>query len=274
METSPLFSVATVTLNCRSDAIRTATSVWNQSFRDYEYIVKDGGSIDGTVDELRKAEHPVSIVIASDKGIYDAMNQAVELCKGKYILFLNGGDTFRDPEALRRMSETVIRADYPEVAYSYNFNVLRQAIVKYPDRLGRFYLFRRSVNHQATYVRRDCFERHGGFDPAFSVLADNELLARLLLGQRYRSALCPVATVDYKDGGSSTLDKNRRRASDERAMIRRKYFSARERIVFGVLHSMLLPDLRSKWLNEHPNTPISRLYYRVANAFNQTLGRG
>lgn len=273
MEAPPLFSVATVTLNCRPDAIRTATSVWNQTFADYEYIVKDGGSTDGTIEELRQTGRPASITVAKDKGIYDAMNQAAALCKGRYVLFLNGGDTFRDSNALKWIAETIGNADHPEVVYSYNYNVLRQTVVRYPATLGRFYLFRRSVNHQATYVRRDCFVRFGGFDPAFEMLGDNELLARLLLGNRCRSALCPVATVDYKDGGTSTSEKGRRRVQLERTLIRKMYYSRMERGLYGALHALMLPGLRGRWLHEHPNSPAARVYYRFANAFNQTLGR-
>ena len=273
MKPSPTFSIVTVTLNCRADAALTAASVWAQSHRDYEYIVKDGGSTDGTVEEIRRSGSPASITVRKDRGIYDAMNQALGLCRGRYVVFLNGGDAFRDADALQSMAETIAKADDPEVAYSYNFNVLRQTVVKYPATLGRFYLFRRSVNHQATYIRRDCFERHGGFDPEFLVLADNELLARLLLGQRCRSVLCPVATVNYKDGGTSTLEKNRRRARDERARIQRRYFNPEERLFFGLAHSMMLVGLRSKLLNKHPNAPWARLYYPLANAFNQTVGR-
>ncbi len=269
----PYFSIVTVTLNCRDDALKTAQSVWAQEWTDVEYVVEDGGSRDGTVEAIRDDGRPVQIAVAPDKGIYDAMNQAAALCKGRYVLFLNGGDTFRNSNALKWIAETIGNADYPEVVYSYNYNVLRQTVVKYPATLGRFYLFRRSVNHQATYVRRDCFARFGGFDPAFEMLGDNELLARLLLGNRCRSALCPVATVDYKDGGTSTSEKGRRRVKLERTLIRKMYYSRMERGLYGALHALMLPGLRGRWLHEHPNSPAARVYYRFANAFNQTLGR-
>ena len=70
-KTSPLFSIVTVTLNCADDAVRTAQSVLTQDFTNYEHIVKDGGSTDGTVERLR--ERGVTVHVSKDTGIYDAM---------------------------------------------------------------------------------------------------------------------------------------------------------------------------------------------------------
>lgn len=269
----PTISVVTVTLNCRSDAIETARSVWMQNCKDFEYIVKDGGSTDGTTEGIAGEKQPVNITISKDKGIYDAMGQAVKLCRGKYVLFLNAGDLFRTPDSIGSVVRTIQSAGEPEVVYTYNANILRKTIVKYPSTLGRFYLFRRSVNHQATYIRRDCYERYGGFDPGFPVLADNELLARLILKHGCRSVLCPVVSVDYKDGGSSVSPKNRIRAAEERKRIQALYFTRGERSAFSLLHAMMLPGLRGRMLHSFPSSPLTRVYYRLANAFNGSIGR-
>ncbi len=269
----PLFSVVTVTLNCQRDALETARSVWAQERADYEYIVKDGCSTDGTVESIRKEGKPVKIVIKPDRGIYDAMNQAIELCSGRYVLFLNGGDNFRIPNALDLVSKTIRETNEPEVVYTYNYNVLRKTIVQYPANLGRFYLFRRSVNHQATYIRRDCYVKHGLFDTNFQMLADNELLAKLLLKHGCRSALCPVAAVDYRDGGISTSPKNRLRIHLERDLIRKQYFTKWEQLRFTFWHALMLPGIREQCLYRYPSAPITRTYYKLANSFNRLLGR-
>ncbi len=79
---------------------------------NYEYIVKAGGSSGGAIEELHKTGRPASITVATDKGIYYAVSQATALCKGRYVLFLDGGDTFRDSDALERIAETIGKADY------------------------------------------------------------------------------------------------------------------------------------------------------------------
>ena len=77
---SPLFSIVTVTLNCVGQIEETVRSVQTQTCTDYEYLVKDGGSTDGTIDRLR-ALGVDRIYSGADAGIYDAMNQAIALCQ-------------------------------------------------------------------------------------------------------------------------------------------------------------------------------------------------
>ena len=93
MAHSPFFSVVTVTLNAAEKAAQTARSVLEQTFGDYEYIVKDGGSTDDTVRKLRELGS-FNIQVCRDSGIYNAMNQALRCCSGKYVCFLNAGDVF------------------------------------------------------------------------------------------------------------------------------------------------------------------------------------
>ena len=75
----PKISIITVTFNSVDDAVSTSMSVLNQEYQNYEYIVKDGDSTDGTVEQLRKLG--LKVIIQSDTGIFDAINQALLYCK-------------------------------------------------------------------------------------------------------------------------------------------------------------------------------------------------
>jgi putative colanic acid biosynthesis glycosyltransferase len=269
----PLFSIVTVTLNCREDAIQTSKSIYAQDFRSYEHIIKDGGSTDRTVDAIRAIDWSIRIIVQPDSGIYDAMNQALAECKGRYVLFMNGGDEFRTASALTDVAKSIIKNCDPDVLYTYNYNAIQKTAVMYPRVLSRFYLFRRSINHQATYVRRDCFVRYGVFDLGFKVLADNDLLARLVLRHSARSVLCPIVSVNYRDGGFSSSPKNVVRFEEERKRIRKMYFSFPEQMCFGFLMWVTLRPLRRALILARPNTPFARFYFRVSNALNQWLGR-
>lgn len=273
MAEAPLFSVITITLNCRDLAVETSKTVWAQTGASLEHIVKDAGSKDGTVEAIRCLGVPASITIAPDKGIYDAMNQAVDLCRGRYIIFLNAGDLFESPDVLKQVAATIRDNQEPEVVYTYNYNSLSRSVMKYPARLGRFFLYRRSINHQATYVRRDCFERFGKFDLSYIVFADNEFLARLLVGQRLTAVLCPIVGVRYRDGGFTAKPENVLRKQAERRQICQKYFPPSERFFYGLLHELTLQQFRQKFLNNHPKSPLTRGYYRVANLANRVLGK-
>ena len=100
-----LFSIITVTYNAREALEVTTESVRNQTFGDWEHLIIDGASADGTVEFAREyaAEvnassgiEKVKVLSERDKGLYDAMNKGLERAQGKYVIFLNAGDTFHD----------------------------------------------------------------------------------------------------------------------------------------------------------------------------------
>ena len=85
------FSVIVVSLNAGEELKKTVESVLAQKYADFEIVVKDGGSTDGSTD-LLPADARIRLIVKKDRSIYDAMNQAVQEAKGEYFLFLNCGD--------------------------------------------------------------------------------------------------------------------------------------------------------------------------------------
>ena len=104
------FSIIVVTLNAGEKLKETVQSVLAQQFTDYEIVVKDGGSTDGSVEKLPQ-DARLMVYVRKDKGIYDAMNQAVEFAKGQYVLFLNCGDFFYDQTVLTRADAALAAAE-------------------------------------------------------------------------------------------------------------------------------------------------------------------
>lgn len=100
----PKVSIITVTYNCKDKLQLTLNSVFNQSFKDWEQIVIDGKSQDGTVDVIKSNQDKISYWISEkDGGVYDAMNKGLKAAKGEYVLFLNAGDTFYSKYSLGRI---------------------------------------------------------------------------------------------------------------------------------------------------------------------------
>jgi glycosyltransferase involved in cell wall biosynthesis len=261
---SPFVSIVSVTLNCREDALLTAKSVWAQEGVAYEYIVKDGRSTDGTPEAIRRAG-PAEIRVAPDTGIYDAMNQALAYCTGNYVLFLNAGDRLLEPDSLRLIHAFAEEHSVPGIVYTHYRNELLEYEGRAPARLTRFYLYRRPLCHQATYIARDCYERYGGFDLSFPVVADHELLARLVSRHATRAELCPHVTVVYKDGGYTANPKNAVLANQERRRLRLRHFSSGERFLFEAILLFTLHGLRQRLFKPNEKGVRGRMYQRLAN---------
>lgn len=103
---NPKFSIITACFNARADFLVTANSIKEQVFRDFEWIVIDGGSNDGTAELVKALPDVSSWVSEPDEGIADAWNKGINLCKGSQVLILNAGDTY-DPMMLEIFSQHV-----------------------------------------------------------------------------------------------------------------------------------------------------------------------
>ena len=110
------FSIIVVALNPGERLERTLRSILEQTFTDYEVIIKDGGSKDGSADFIKEEgileKYPqIRMITQPDKSIYDGMNQAVSYAEGKYVQFLNCGDLFYDKEVLKKTAEFILRKE-------------------------------------------------------------------------------------------------------------------------------------------------------------------
>lgn len=114
----PLFSIITVTYNAAETLPATMKSVVEQSCTDYEHIIVDGASKDNTVDIAKAMATPrMKMISEPDKGIYDAMNKGIGMTKGKYLIFLNAGDSFHSATTLENIAEAIKSNDYPGIVY-------------------------------------------------------------------------------------------------------------------------------------------------------------
>jgi len=117
-----LFSIITICLNDRDGLERTYRSIHGQTCADFEWIVIDGESGDGTVAFLRELdESHVHWISESDDGLYDAMNKGIERATGKYLLFLNAGDELAAPDVLEKVAEVIEINKSPDLLYGNTF---------------------------------------------------------------------------------------------------------------------------------------------------------
>lgn len=221
-----LLTIVTICLNEASRIRRTLDSVVAQTDPGFEWIVIDGGSTDGTLDILRGYRSLITTLVSEpDAGIFDAMNRGLALSKGDYLLFLNAGDCFHNPDVVRRFRDTAPRTD----------TVVGGVLVVHPDGRQQYrgsgdypptpdFLYWRSFPHPSTFIRKRLFDRHGPYDIAFPLAADWEFFVRTTVRHG-----CSVASWDYPvsvftNDGVSAAPANRPALHAERRRIRRRHY--------------------------------------------------
>ena len=122
----PLFTIITPTLNNKAELLETINSIKAQNFNDYEYIVIDGGSTDGTIELLKENNTITSWISENDRGIYDAINKGIKTSKGKYINTINAGDTYFSKNSL-----TIIKGYIEQKNISFVFGAVKKNKVYY-----------------------------------------------------------------------------------------------------------------------------------------------
>lgn len=173
------FTIITVCYNAEKYITETIESLLCQTCNDYEYIIKDGLSVDRTLEvahALLDNKENVQMVSCPDKGIYDAMNQAVEMAKGEYIFFLNAGDYFADEKVLARTKE-ISAKDNGDILYGNIIQIDKEQsyIYKYGEicKSKLYFSIGACICHQAMFAKRELF-KNKGFDTTYKVCADRE----------------------------------------------------------------------------------------------------
>ncbi|RMH11620.1 MAG: glycosyltransferase, partial [Gammaproteobacteria bacterium] len=175
-------SVITVCRNAVESIAQTIRSVQSQDFPDVEHIIVDGASTDGTMDIINQYgfEAGCRIISEPDQGIYDAMNKGIGLASGDVIGFLNADDVYAHEGVLTRvatiMSERDLDLCFADLRFMQGERVVRHYSSSRfrPERLR----FGWMPAHPTTYVRKEFFERIGGFSLNYKIAADYEWMVR------------------------------------------------------------------------------------------------
>ncbi|MDA3781124.1 MAG: glycosyltransferase family 2 protein [Bacteroidales bacterium] len=188
----PKITIVTIVFNDRFGIEETIKSVLNQNFEDFEYIVKDGGSTDGTRDIILSYEKNIDFIISGhDAGIYDAMNQAIDVASGEWIIFMNSGDCFISPNTLSLLYSK--RSD-ASVIYGSIFNPETGEEIK-PRKLSEFWKGM-PFNHQATLTKTILYQKKN-FDLKYKISSVYDFYYHYYLnGEKFSYVNIPVAFYD------------------------------------------------------------------------------
>ena len=206
-------SIITATYNSGKTLRDTIESVLRQSYTDYEYIVKDGGSKDDTL-EIVKAYAPkfgdkIKAISEPDQGIYDAMNKGIQMATGDVIGILNSDDFYTSADALQVIADTFanndIDATYGDIHF-VNDDDLSKCVRYYSSAIFRrsFMRFGLMPAHPSFYCKKAVYEKYGSFDTSYKVAADFENLLRIIYVGNIKTKYIPKDFVTMRTGGAST----------------------------------------------------------------------
>lgn len=234
----PRISIVTTVRNGILTIERTIQSVLNQSYRNIQYIIIDGGSTDGTIEVIKKYESKIDVWISEpDSGIYDGFNKGISRANGQYVCILNSDD-FLYAYTIERLVKNIphqgfegklpiihanmsliMKTGHEISVYRHNHNAYK----------NRFYSM--PVNHPATFVPLSVYEQIGNFDSSFRIAGDYDFILRAFR-RGIKFLHIDETLVCMQTGGASSL-RNAYTLSHER-------FQARVRNGGGLLFSSLL----------------------------------
>lgn len=214
-------SIITINYNNLEGLKKTVASVINQTWKEFEYIVIDGGSTDGSAAFIESQNENIDYWVSEpDKGIYNAMNKGIAKATGEYLLFLNSGDDLND---IKSLEENHIHLEEKEIIY-FDINVEGDGIFfvkKCPAIMSFSYLYHETLPHQSTFIRKELFEKIGYYDEDIKIVSDWKFfIVALIKHNATYKHIDAVFSTFYLDG-ISFLENY----SNDRNLVLNEYFS-------------------------------------------------
>lgn len=197
------YTVITINFNNREGLKRTLDSVRSQTEKQFEYIVIDGGSTDGSFDVIKENTDIIDKWVSEkDRGIYHAMNKGVKWASGKYCLFLNSGDCFHDQDVMKRMEALELKSD---ILFGQVLNI-------YPNGRKKLYLpsedmtlmriIQTGIHHAGSFITTELMRRYP-YDESLKICSDRKFFVQALVVDNCTFSILDFPVCDFELGGIS-----------------------------------------------------------------------
>lgn len=205
-------SIITVTYNSERTVGDTMESVLRQEYEDFEYVVVDGGSTDGTVDIIKeyepRFEGRMRWVSERDKGMYDGINKGIRMATGDVVGIINSDDFYHRTDVFSKIAEAMsdgTEAIYGDVRF-VNPDNLEHTVRYYSSKKWKPWRFRFGFMpaHPTFFTLRENFEKYGYYQYDYHIAADYELLIRHLYTNKVKAKYVPLDFMKMRTGGRST----------------------------------------------------------------------
>lgn len=248
-----LYTIITINYNNTNGLRRTIESVVVQSCRNFEYIVIDGGSTDGSVDVIKEYSTEIDFWVSEkDHGIYHAMNKGVILSHGDYCIFMNSGDCFYDSSVLEKVSCNLNNEDVivGKVVINDNYDIISPPPPK--NELTFYHLYSGAIPHQGSFIKRELLIKYP-YDEKLKISSDWKFFVQTLIIDN--------CSIDYIDVFIARYDLNGFSSSNPELMRKEK-----DEVLASMFPPRVIADYQRMKQSEcltQTITPLLRLHYRI-----------
>ncbi len=199
---SNFFSIITVTYNNLDGLKRTEKSISNQTNSDFEWIIIDGASTDGTQEYLPQTKS--NWISQPDQGIYSAMNKGINKTNGDYLIFMNAGDIFAKADTLKKIKAEITKLKSPpDFIYGDSLEEIKGKPPAYKkSKPHKNILQGMFTHHQAMLYNRSALAKLR-YDQSYNIAADYDLTLRFLTLKKRRALYCAFPICLFESGGVS-----------------------------------------------------------------------
>ncbi|MCR5188843.1 MAG: glycosyltransferase [Treponema sp.] len=231
MNSKPFISVITISYNDKKGLEKTIDSLASQTFPDYEHIIVDGGSNDGSRELIESklqnkdyAQHVTYWCSEKDDGIYPAMNKGIEHANGTYCLMLNSGDYLANSKVLQKAASYNFTED---IVYCDAYFVRRWSTrrISYPKKITGSFFFLRGFCHQSTFIKTS-LQKANLYSYEYKIVNDSDFFMKVILQQNCSARHIPLA-LTYYDAVSGFSSASESAHNKEYSMLLDKYYSPR-----------------------------------------------
>ena len=210
-------SIITVNYNNIEGLKKTLESVLTQNWKNFEFIVIDGGSSDGSKEIIELNNEKLDFWVSEpDKGIYNAMNKGIKASKGSYLLFLNSGDELRESTVLEAVESEL---NGGKDVYYGNLVFITDTVEQleiYPDQLTFSFFYESSLPHPAAFIKRDLFDKVFYYNEDYKIVSDWEFFMVAICKEKASYKHIEKTISNFYADGISNDPKNKEKLNKER----------------------------------------------------------
>ena len=225
-------SIITVCYNAGETIEETFSSIFNQTHKNTELIVIDGGSVDATLGVIEKYREKISHLVSEpDDGIYHAMNKGIGLATGDFLVFLNANDSFYEPSVLEKVASVLDKNGDAKILFGDANYISEDKKTSYEVKFAKitndFALLANNICHQSIFYHKSLFKDVGLYSEDYKIYADWDFNIKCLVKNKVSALHLPLVISSFQLGGACSNSSSIAIVSckNEKKLLIERYYS-------------------------------------------------